>query len=812
MTDNRGSAALRRHVPALDGMRAVDVAVVLMFHGQVATVGGFLGVSQFFTLSGFLVMSILLRSLADSEGPRLVKFWGRRYRRLMPASLLTLAGVVVFGFTVATEQQVDALQTSIPAALAQVVNWTFVFSDASYVDLFQTPSPIQHFWSLAVEEQFYILVPLLVFGLSRITKSPRVLGLVLAGLTALSAIWGIILFESDASVDRIYYGTDTRAGEMLIGGVLAVVLFHYRPNLTEWGRRILGFSGAAAMGIIIWAFITVSVTDAVLYRGGFLAFAILSCVVIYSMVEGVGPLTKLLSFAPLTALGRISYGTYLFHWPLMLVLTEERVGLDGWWLFSVQAGTTIVLATISSRLIESPIRYGTSAPRDIRLPVALLTVIAVIAVGAVSLGTRDVETDLAGLGEQVVAPPTTMPPLDGSLRVVLIADEGGLSFADGLARSDTVDLVATIAFDCGETTPAVACEGWSEWTNTIETTDPDVVLFHVTTWDRDEIATRSGIDDGAGLTAWSRAALSEGFDLLNAAGATIVWGQGPADMAAAVRAETDPFTLALRDLSSSRIDVRRLGVVDDLRKLEDDLALYARRADADLLRVLVIGDSVSRTIGYGLERWTTATGDALVWSAGTEGCGIARGGFLADASGREMPAPSACDVVPQGWAEQIDAFGPDLVVVASNAADFRERRVGDWPARLEPGDPRFDDYLVAEYVNAYDILSAGGAAVTWLESACAVDAFGIFDEGDGGSAVSTDRILYVNHELLPRVVTQRPALQTFDLFDLLCPDGEYVAEIDGVGVVRTDGIHFSPEGSLWLAETYGPALLATAPK
>lgn len=185
-------------------------------------------------------------------------------------------------------------------------------------------------------------------------------------------------------------------------------------------------------------------------------------------------------------------------------------------------------------------------------------------------------------------------------------------------------------------------------------------------------------------------------------------------------------------------------------------------------------------------------------------------GIVADATGREMPAPAACDTVRAGWAEQVVTFDPDLVVVVSNAADFQERRTSDWPRRLEPGDGAFDDWLVERYVDAVDVLGAGGAVVVWARPPCASDVFGRFDEPDGGNAVDPARIDHVNRAILPRVVEARPRTQLLDLDGILCPDGREVTTVDGVGTLRSDGVHFTPEGSRWLADTIGPDLLALA--
>ena len=811
--ERSSSTALSRHVPALDGVRAVGMTAMLMYHGQVGAEGAFLALSQFFTLSGFLVMSILLRRLDHPDGLQVTGFWARRYRRLMPASLLTIAGVILYGFTLATEQQVDALRSSIPAALGQVVNWHFVVTDASYVELFASPSPVQHFWSLAVEEQFYLLTPLLLLVVVRISRDPRVLALGFAGATIASTAWMFWLFENGAPIDRLYYGTDTRAAEMLLGCLLAIGLHHWRPTLGPRGRQALGVGALAAYAVCTWAFFSMDLTDARMYRGGFLVFSVLTCIVVYDLVEAAGPLRMVLGIRPLAALGRITYGVYLFHWPLMLTLTPDRTGLDGWWLFLVQVGITLVLAALSAKYFESPIRYGQPSSPSVRFPAAVIGTVVVLAGAGLALQLRDVETDLGGLGETAGAAPTV--PGDTPITVAVIGDPAGADFArdqllPAAQTSDRVEIVAIAAFGCGAPSER-ACLDTTEWADIVTTHDPQVVLLHADEWAGVDAFASSGSDDLAVATAWVRARLATGIDILAARGATIVWGQNAgATIEDAVRAANDPFLLAMTDLTSSRSDTRRLGAIDDVTKTIADLELYAPRDAGALPRVLVVGDSVSRTIGYGLERWAAAAETAVVWSAGTEGCGIAEGGVLFDAAGREVAPRAACRAVREGWTEQLRQFDPDLVIVVSNGPDYRERRLDGWPERQEPGDPQFDEFLVDEYVRAVDVLSATGARVTWVIPPCAIDAFGVFDESDGGNALDDERIRYVGDEILPRVVDARPRLQTFDLYSVMCPDGAPINEADGVQNLRPDGIHFSSAGSLWLAEAVGDVLLTSA--
>lgn len=783
----------------------MSMVAVLLYHGRVGGSGGFIAISQFFTLSGFLVTSLLLRESAAPGGLDVRRFWSRRFRRLLPAALLTLAGAVVFGATIASETQTEGLRTGVPAAVAQVANWHFIASETSYAALFTAPSPIQHFWSLAIEEQFYLAMPLVLIGFVKLSDRSRWLvgGLVVAILG--SSGWMYHLFESGASIDRIYYGTDTRAAELLTGCLLAVLLQHHRPTLGPSARRALGGMGFLAYVTTGWAFFALSLTDPLLYRGGYLVVSILTCIVIYSLVEEVGVSRHALGFGPVAAFGRITYGVYLFHWPLMLTMTEQRIGLDGWSLFALQVTTTTVLATISARFVEAPFRRPGVVPAR-ALVLGLGGAVGLLLAGSLTLQLRSVENDRAGLGESTAEQPGLSPDPGDPVTVIAIGDTTGLDvvaneLVPALADSASVELVATSAFVCDRVDDG--CAGHQQWLALVERHDPDVVLLHAREWE--------GFPSlGAGdLTERVRAMtdqLSAVFDVLTTRGATVVWSRGDATIAEAIRAETDPFFLAMFDLSSTRPDVRRSDAASDDERLIDDLMLFARRRATDAQRVLVVGDSVARTVGYGLEQQASAEGTALVWSAGVEGCGIAGGGVTLDASGREQQESAACVGLADEWERQIRSFDPDTVLVVSNAADFRTRRMDQWPTALGPGSPEFDRYLVDEYVHAYDTLSASGAEVVWAIPPCADDIFGAMNEPDGGNAVQIERIRHVARTILPALQRERPGVRLLDLYSIICPDDEPLFAVDGV-VLRPDGVHFSVDGALWLADTIGREIM-----
>ena len=269
-------------LPALEGLRGVAVLVVLLFHAEVPGVGGgFLGVSTFFTLSGFLITRLL-----TAEGERdgrigLRAFWGRRFRRLMPAALVGLAAIALLASLFGDYTQLQRLREDGIAALLYFANWWLIISGAAYDDLMGSPSFIQHFWSLAIEEQYYAVFPL-VAAVLLARGGRRPLAIVLGLGTLASWVWMFALGSADVATARIYYGTDTRSGELLVGGLLALLLSG-RTLSRDQGRilAVLGVLGLCASAAL-WTL--ASVESLWLYRGGLACYAIASTALIAGCV------------------------------------------------------------------------------------------------------------------------------------------------------------------------------------------------------------------------------------------------------------------------------------------------------------------------------------------------------------------------------------------------------------------------------------------------------------------------------------------------------------------------------------------------
>lgn len=390
----------------LDGLRGLAVVAVLLFHGGVSWAeGGFLGVSLFFTLSGFLITSIIVREREATGGVSLGGFWARRARRLLPASILALLmAIVATRVGLPTTQRLEALG-DIRAAAFNLANWRFIWNGAVYADVTRVASPVQHYWSLAIEEQFYLVFPLLAMLALRRRKAG--LAAVL-GLVVVLSTWRQLALDD---TNRIYFGTDTRAAELAIGGLLALSRERITALLTGRLRHLVDIGGLVALvtTVVLWS--EVADTNPALYVGGFSAIAVVSAALIFAGVEGrIVP--RILSLPGLPWLGVISYGVYLYHFPIYLVFSEANTGLDGWPLLGLQIALTLVAAVISFYLIERPVRHGARL-RGQRSTVAFVGCLAIVMVTAFGytsrLHGRGLTDDMAS-GDVVVTvgePPTT---------------------------------------------------------------------------------------------------------------------------------------------------------------------------------------------------------------------------------------------------------------------------------------------------------------------------------------------------------------------------------------------------------------------
>jgi peptidoglycan/LPS O-acetylase OafA/YrhL len=355
-----------RYVPALDGLRAIAVLAVLAYHWPASWMpGGFLGVEVFFVLSGYLITSLLLGERVRQGHNKLGSFWLRRARRLLPA-VFTLLAVVSVVWILWHPSEVAGLRGAVVAALAYVTNWYLIAVKQSYFQSVGRPSPLLHLWSLAVEEQFYLVWPLVLIGLLRAFRNrvAPVVASVLA-LAGASAVLGVLLYHPGADPFRVWYGTDTRAVGLLLGAALAIAVppWGMRAATHRGARWLIGAVGIVAGLTILWMFVRVNEFDPFVYRGGFVLLDVATVGLLVALVHpSTTFVSRLLAWSPLVWIGRRSYGIYLWHWPIF-VLT--RPGIDvtipGWQLLAVRLGLTFGAAELSYRFVELPVRRGALA-------------------------------------------------------------------------------------------------------------------------------------------------------------------------------------------------------------------------------------------------------------------------------------------------------------------------------------------------------------------------------------------------------------------------------------------------------------------
>ena len=385
----------QRYMPGLDGLRAVAVLVVIAYHEQFSWApGGLLGVGVFFTLSGYLITSLLLGQWVADGRLHLRDFWLARARRLLPALFVMLA-VVTAWVTIADRSRLASLRGSVAAAVTYSSNWYAIVQQQSYFARFAPAGPLDHLWSLAVEEQFYLVWPaLLLLGLfflrGRRTSTVAWLALPTLALAAASAALMAAIYQPGPDPTRVYEGTDTRAAGLLIGAALAMFLVarrrpavaalsasaslptagqppagHQAPGQAAPGpqapgrpARILldvaGFTGLAGIAVMVWR---VGEYSPFLYRGGLIVLSAATLAVVAAVACPGTLIGTALGWAPLRWIGARSYGIYLWHYPIIVLTTPLNAGED-LPRAAAQIAASVIVAALSWRFIEEPVRHG----------------------------------------------------------------------------------------------------------------------------------------------------------------------------------------------------------------------------------------------------------------------------------------------------------------------------------------------------------------------------------------------------------------------------------------------------------------------
>ncbi|WP_100331229.1 acyltransferase family protein [Bacillus xiapuensis] len=350
----------RRYMPALDGLRALAVLAVILYHLQVpGTSGGLLGVTVFFVLSGYLITDLLLAEWEQTRRIDLKQFWIRRARRLLPA-MLTMLILVIAYVTLFEPVYLTRLRGDVLAALLYVSNWRFVFQELSYFDSMQ-PSLFMHFWSLAVEEQFYLLWPVIVLSVMRYFPSTKKLRFITVFGGVISALLMAFMYEPGSDPSRVYYGTDTRAFSLLIGAALAIVWPSRKlsPSVKGKAKLSLDLAGIASLAVLLGMMAFSDQYDDFLYYGGMVLASLAAAIAVAVLAHPSSRLAAAFSWRPLRLIGVRSYGMYLWHFPV-IVLTSPAVDTGEFNLIRglFQLGLIFFITAWSYRYIERPIRKG----------------------------------------------------------------------------------------------------------------------------------------------------------------------------------------------------------------------------------------------------------------------------------------------------------------------------------------------------------------------------------------------------------------------------------------------------------------------
>ncbi len=489
-------------------MRAVSVLTIMLFHVPYQWVtGGYWSVNVFFIVSGYLITGLLLKELDKWGSIDLIGFYVRRARRLLPALLIMLIVVSSVWPRVLGDETPSTIRGDGLAALFYVANWRMVLTGQSYFEQFGTAaqSPFKHAWTLGIEEQYYLLFPILLIVLFRVfvgrgAFGRRARGRILAVMCVLAALSAIVMaqvYVPGGDPSRVYYGTDSRMQDILVGAALAVGMSMLdRRRLAAWAERnrpaVIGVGWLVAALTLYW-FFWIPAHGWVFY-GGYLVFDTMFAVLIFSVEVLPGSsVAKLLSWRPLAWTGMMSYGLYLWHYPLFVLLTPERTHLSGIPLQLLRFALTFAIASASFYLVEDPIRKGAlrKLGRKVAAVVPLAAVAATAVVIAVSVnGMRLAPTARAGEG-------VTVSGGSGRYSLLIIGDSVGFSLGYNFPKDAFPDVrpTAAVDFGCGTAEQSIIVSGkrqptesecanvFAHWADGVGSTKPNVIVWSLGPWE-----------------------------------------------------------------------------------------------------------------------------------------------------------------------------------------------------------------------------------------------------------------------------------------------------------------------------------------
>lgn len=357
---------MKRYMPGIDGLRAISVLAVIAYHFNLQWAqGGLLGVGVFFVLSGYLITDQILLEWKMNNRLSISDFWWKRFRRLLPAMIFMLIAVALW-LLITDSTRLLSLQGDIFSSIFYMNNWYLIFHKVSYFESFGPASPIGHLWSLSIEEQFYIIWPLvLCLGLRRSPRRGRVMLYILISIF-LSAMAMAVLFVPGTDPSRVYYGTDTRAFAILTGAALAVGWPSWKMSgkISSSGRSMLDITGGLGLLIILALIFRTNEYDDSLYPFGFLFLSVVSAAVIGVLAHPASRLGGILGCRLLVWIGKRSYSLYIWHYPVIILMnTNAANGEIGITQILLQITVILVLSIFSYKYIEEPIRRGTFRSR-----------------------------------------------------------------------------------------------------------------------------------------------------------------------------------------------------------------------------------------------------------------------------------------------------------------------------------------------------------------------------------------------------------------------------------------------------------------
>jgi peptidoglycan/LPS O-acetylase OafA/YrhL len=552
-----------KHIKPLDGIRGIAVLLVLLFHFEIGPFrGGYVGVTVFFTLSGFLICSRTLAEIGRTGSFRVVDFFERRVRRLAPAAILCILGVVLFTNLFGAREQHASVGGDAIAALFNVANWRFLIHGTSYTDLFAAPSPLNHFWSLAIEEQFYLVFPVAVWLVLKVPRRFRAIGVAVIVSAALE--WSAHASSAATNFNRFYYGTDARMAELLVGVIAALSLSYWRisvPRPPGRQRMAVGLLAAGGMATVVGGGMLYRNGASNFQHGGAMFIALGTAALIIGGLEGSNAIARFCSLRPLVWVGKISYGAYLYHWPIVALSGKSWGPLHGTPLGLTQLALSLVIAGVSFRFLEAPIQRRRFAPARRQLlkgwsqALAGVTAVAVALMLFYPAGGSSAFAGPGGLNIPAAAKPkaTAVVPrtnaVDRPLRVVVAGDSTGQVMANALtdyqnAHPQQLQVLNLSMVACpitptdrvrnysGEEGQNVTlCAGWQKtFGPQIAKFQPDVALVFLSVMEATDQRTVNGGWDNLLDPSYRNYQLSA-YDtfvkVLSSTGAPVLWADAP---------------------------------------------------------------------------------------------------------------------------------------------------------------------------------------------------------------------------------------------------------------------------------------------